>query len=1108
MDLAEKNRNRSSSMGSDDIPDSDGATGYDKIEQVYDDDSPYASSPKKDLHSLISHQDSSSSSQGWDDVSVYNMKKNYAWFQAPDGNWELAKILSVSGTESLIAFSETKVVKVQSDCLLPANPEILDGIDDLIQLSYLSEPSVLYNLKYRYDQDMIYSKAGPVLVAINPFKTIPLYGDDYIEAYKRKKMDNPHVYAIADTAIREMIRDEVNQSIVISGESGAGKTETAKIAMQYLAAVRGGSGIEYEILKTNPILEGFGNAKTSRNDNSSRFGKLIEIHFSKIGRISGASIQTFLLEKSRVVQCTEGERSYHSFYQLCAGAPPSLREKLNLKSAHEYKYLQQSNCYKIPGVNDAKEFCNVTEALDIVHVSKEDQENIFAMLAAVLWLGNVTFTVDDNNHVVPVIDEALLTVAKLLGCEADQLQIALSTRKMTVGSENIIRKLTLTQAIDSRDALAKSIYSCLFDWLVEQINKSLSAGKRHSGRSISILDIYGFESFDVNSLEQFCINYANERLQQHFNHHLFKLEQEEYIQDGIDWAKVDFEDNQACLSLFEKKPLGLLTLLDEETTFPNGTDMSFANKLRQHLNSNPCFKGERGKAFTVCHYAGDVTYDTTGFLEKNRDLLHLVSIQLLSSCKCKLPQIFASNMLSQSVKPAIGSINKSGGADSQKFSVMLKFKGQLFQLMKRLGNTTSHFIRCIKPNNSHSPGIYNQQLVLQQLKCCGVLEVVRISRSGFPTRMTHQKFARRYGFLLLDHVASQDPLSASVSILHRFGILPEMYQVGYTKLFFRTGQIGKLEDTRNRTLNGILRVQSCFRGHKARLILREMKRRIHNLQSFIRGQKDRKEFAVLQHRHRSAVLIQKWIKARTVRKEFKKFYDAADVLQAVIRGWLVRKCTGNVGLIQFGYGKGNEVLVSSSYLADLQRRVLKSEIGVREKEEENEMLMQRIQQYDSRWFEYEQKMKSMEELWQKQMNSLQSSLTLAKQSLTVDDNSDHLASLPNTDHFNDRNPNATNEMTAGLSLISRLAEEFEQRSHVFGDDAQFLVEVKSGQVEANLNPEEELGRLKQSFEGWKKDFGARLRETKVILNKLSSEDGGGEKVKKNWWGRLNSSRIN
>nr|XP_043637804.1 myosin-1-like isoform X2 [Erigeron canadensis] len=1110
MDSAEKFRDSDTSVKSDGVPENSGRDGRFND----DEDSPYGHSPTslmderssmddKDVKPSVSNQKSDLSSRGWDEVDVYNAakKKHYAWFQAPDGNWELARIISVTGTESLIAYREDKVLKVQSDCLLPANPEILDGVDDLMQLSYLSEPSVLYNLQYRYDRDMIYSKAGPVLVAINPFKPIPYYGNDYIEAYKRRKMHSPHVYAIADTAIREMIRDEVNQSIVISGESGAGKTETAKIAMQYIAAVRGGSGIEYEILKTNPILEGFGNAKTSRNDNSSRFGKLIEIHFSDIGKIAGASIQTFLLEKSRVVQCTEGERSYHSFYQLCAGAPPSLREKLNLKSVHEYKYLQQSNCYTIPGVNDAEQFGTVMEALDIVHVSKEDQENVCGILAAVLWLGNVTFSIVDNeNHAEPVIDEALLTVGKLLGCEAEQLQRAFSTRKMTVSNESIIQKLTLAQAIDSRDALAKSIYSCLFDWLVEQINKSLSTGKRRTGRSISILDIYGFESFDVNSLEQFCINYANERLQQHFNRHLFKLEQEEYIQDGIDWAKVDFEDNQACLSLFEKKPLGLLTLLDEESTFPNGTDMSLANKLKQHLKSNPCFRGERGKSFTVLHYAGEVTYDTTGFLEKNRDLLHLDSILLLSSCTCKLPQIFASNMLSQSEKPAAGSLNKSGGVDIQKLSVMLKFKGQLFQLMQRLGNTTSHFIRCIKPNNSHSPGIYDQQLVLQQLKCCGVLEVVRISRSGFPTRMTHQKFSRRYGFLLLDHVASQDPLSASVSILNQFDILPEMYQVGYTKLFFRTGQIGKLEDTRNRTLNGILRVQSCFRGHKARHLLREMKRRIFTLQSFVRGQKDRKEFAKLLHRHRSAVLIQKWIKARRVRKEFKILNDASAVVQA-----------GNMHK-----GKEDDVRISSSYLAELQRRVLKSEIGLREKDEERDMLLQRIHQYETRWSDYEQKMKSMEELWQKQMHSLQSSLTLAKQTLTsIDDNSDPSVNPTNNERFDERNLNGLgagdNEMAAGLSLISRLAEEFDQRSQVFGDDAKFLVEVKSGQAEADLNPEEELRRLKLSFEGWKKDFGARLRETKVILNKLSSEESGGsgsEKVKKNWWGRLNSSRIN
>ncbi|KAH6771045.1 myosin 1 [Perilla frutescens var. hirtella] len=1062
----------------------------------------------------------------WSDTTPYASKKKIqSWVQLPDGNWELGTILQTSGNDSVITLPEGKVLKVSSETLIPANPDILDGVDDLMQLSYLNEPSVLYNLQYRYDRDMIYTKAGPVLVAVNPFKKVSLYGNDYIEAYKRKSMESPHVYAITDTAMREMIRDEVNQSIIISGESGAGKTETAKIAMQYLAALGGGSGIEYEILKTNPILEAFGNAKTLRNDNSSRFGKLIEIHFSETGKISGAKVQTYCFgEQSRVVQCSEGERSYHIFYQLCAGASPSLREKLNLKNADEFKYLKQSNCFTISGVDDAEQFRVVLDALDIVHVRKEDQDSVFAMLASVLWLGNVSFTsIDSENHVEPVIDEGLTTVATLIGCKVEELKLALSTRKMRVGRRNdtIVQKLTLAQAMDTRDALAKSIYSCLFDWLVEQINKSLAVGKRRTGRSISILDIYGFESFERNSFEQFCINYANERLQQHFNRHLFKLEQEEYIQDGIDWAKVDFEDNQDCLNLFEKKPLGLQSLLDEESTFPNGTDLSLANKLKQHLSSNPCFQGERGKAFTVCHYAGEVTYDTTGFLEKNRDLLHLDSIELLSSSTCPLPQAFASSMLIQSEKPVVGALHKSGGADSQKLSVTTKFKGQLFQLMQRLESTTPHFIRCIKPNNFQSPGSYNQGLILQQLRCCGVLEVVRISRSGFPTRMSHQKFARRYGFLLLEHVASQDPLSVSVAILHQFNILPEMYQVGYTKLFFRTGQIGVLEDTRNRTLHGILRVQSCFRGHQARCHLKEFRRGIATIQSFIRGEKARKEYAGILRRHRAAISIQKHVRARTSRKKFNRLREASTSMQSVIRGWLVRRCSGDIGLLQFGGRKGNEpeeVLVKSSFLAELQRRVLRAEATLREKEEENDILHQRLQQYENRWSEYELKMKSMEEVWQKQMRSLQSSLSIAKKSLAFDDSQRNSDASVNGNEERESSWDTGNNLriqenggrsaTAGLSVIGRLAEEFEQRSQVFGDDAKFLVEVKSGQTEASLDPDNELRRLKQMFEAWKKDYGSRLRETKVILNKLGSEEGSADKVRKKWWGRRNSTRMN
>ncbi|OIV91256.1 hypothetical protein TanjilG_30478 [Lupinus angustifolius] len=1029
---------------------------------IFDEDSPYGGKGSSledrpldaDVSLPLPSSSTSSRESKWNDTTPYASKKKLqSWFQLSNGNWELVKIITTSGTESVITLSDGKLSKVKDETLVPANPDILDGVDDLMQLSYLNEPSVLYNLQYRYNQNMIYTKAGPVLVAINPFKKVPLYGNDYIEAYKRKAIESPHVYAITDTAMREMMRDEVNQSIIISGESGAGKTETAKIAMQYLATLGGGSGIEYEILKTNPILEAFGNGKTLRNDNSSRF-----------------------------------------------------------------------------------------EALDVVHISKEDQENVFAMLAAVLWLGNISFAVVDNeNHVQAVEDEGLLSVAKLIGCDIEDLKLTLSTRKMKVGNDNIVQKLTLSQAIDARDALAKSIYACLFDWLVEQINKSLAVGKRRTGRSISILDIYGFESFNRNSFEQFCINYANERLQQHFNRHLFKLEQEEYIQDGIDWAKVEFEDNQGCLNLFEKKPLGLLSLLDEESTFPNGTDLTFANKLKQHLNSNSCFKGERDRAFTVSHYAGEVTYDTTGFLEKNRDLLHLDSIQLLSSSTCHLPQIFASQMLTQSEKPVVGALHKSGGADSQKLSVATKFKfrilillqltlevvsvgiqGQLFQLMQRLEITTPHFIRCIKPNNLQSPGSYEQGLVLQQLRCCGVLEVVRISKSGFPTRMSHQKFARRYGFLLLENVASQDPLSVSVAILHQFNILPEMYQVGYTKLFFRTGQIGVLEDTRNRTLHGILRVQSSFRGYRARCYRKELSGGITILQSFIRGERSRKGYVALLQRYRAAVVIQKWMKMVFSRIRLKAANDAVVVIQSFIRGSLVRKCSGDIGLLKSGglkTSESGEVLVKSSFLAELQRRVLKAEAALREKEEENDILHQRLQQYESRWSEYELKMKSMEEVWQKQMRSLQSSLSIAKKSLAMDDserNSDASVNASEEREYSwdmesnhrRQESNGARSMSAGLSVISRMAEEFEQRSQVFGDDAKFLVEVKSGQIEASLSPDRELRRLKQMFEAWKKDYGSRLRETKVILHKLGSEDGSAEKAKKKWWARRNSTRIN
>ncbi|KAK1279441.1 hypothetical protein QJS04_geneDACA003163 [Acorus gramineus] len=1060
-------------------------------------------------------------------------QKLRVWCWPQNIQWELGRVQSITGENVQIILSDGTVVRVPTENILPANPDILEGVDDLIQLSYLNEPSVLHNLNNRFSHDMIYTKAGPVLVAINPFKKVSLYGNDRVSAYRQKLTDKPHVYAISDTAFNQMMRAILTHGLLHSGESGAGKTETAKIAMQYLAALGGGSGIENEVLKTSSILESFGNAKTLRNDNSSRFGKLIEIRFATSGKICGARIQTFSFEQSRVVQRAKGERSYHIFYQLCAGAPPRLKEHLNLKSAREYDYLNQSDCLTIDDVDDARRFKMLMEALDVVQIRKEDQRSAFAMLAAVLWLGNISFSVIDNeNHVETVEDEGVTTAARLMGCGVRDLMLSLSTRKIQVGNDNIVQKLTLSKAIDARDALAKSIYASLFDWLVEQINNSLEAGKENTGRSISILDIYGFESFHKNGFEQFCINYANERLQQHFNRHLFKLEQEDYTQDGIDWTRVEFEDNQECLNLFEKKPLGLLSLLDEESNFPKATDLTFATKLKQHLNSNYYFKGERGGAFKVCHYAGEVLYDTSGFLEKNRDPLHIDFMNLLSSCRCELPQLFGRNMLNES-KKLLSPLRRLHATDSQKQSVGAKFKVQLFKLMQRLENTSPHFIRCIKPNTKQLPGIYDKDLVLQQLRCCGVLEVVRIARSGYPTRMTHQQFAKRYGFLLLEDVESHDPLSISVAVLQHYNVLPDMYQVGYTKLFFRTGQIGALDDARNQTLQGILAIQKGFRGQSARRAFKELKKASMILQSYVRGEKARKEFEYALNSRRAAIVIQKHVKQHIAKRAYNDQKIAVIHIQSVIRGWLARKHLSflqNVEVLKLklkdpdgeddydDFKDFEQERAHQSALEELERRVFKAETALKQKEEENAILKLQLQQYDVKWLDYEAKMTSMEEMWQQQMTSLQMSLAAARKSLAADDTmsqpgrfdaspsplyyeSDDGVSLesrtPESVPVRSRTSDPGTDV--GQHAVNRLIRDFEQRTHVFDYDARSVIEGKSGQSSSNMNPKQELRKLKKRFIAWKKEFKVRLHETKATFQKRGNSEV--ERTWKNWWGK-------
>ncbi|XP_024403089.1 myosin-3 isoform X2 [Physcomitrium patens] len=1147
-----------------------------------------------------------SAGKKWKDDGILRLKKYMrVWCLSSEYNWIAGTIVSAENkdAEAMVRTADHQIIRVNVTRLKPANPDILEGVHDLIKLSYLNEPSVLHNLEFRYAHDKIYTRAGPVLIAVNPFKQIPIYGPDNVQAYQRRTSESshPHVYMTADSAFKAMVRGGINQSIIISGESGAGKTETAKIAMQYLAALGGGGGLEDEILQTNPILEAFGNAKTLRNDNSSRFGKLIDIHFDRTGKICGAKIQTYLLEKSRVVQQAVGERSYHVFYQLCAGADTALRERLYVRSAKEYRYLDQSSCLSIEKVDDAKNFQHLKSALNVVQISQEDQEQIFEMLSAVLWIGNITFRViDHDNHVVVNENEAVNVAAGLLHCKSSALVAALSSRRIRVGGEEIVQRLTLTQANDSRDALAKAIYASLFDWLVERINKSLEVGKKRTGRSISILDIYGFESFKKNSFEQLCINYANERLQQHFNRHLFKLEQEEYTSENIDWTRVDFEDNQECLDLIEKRPLGLISLLDEECMFPRASDLTLANKLKDHLKGNDCFKVEREKAFRVCHYAGEVVYETNGFLEKNRDLLHSDLLQLLTSCDCELPQLFGAS-IGDGAQKLLSPNRRANGTESQKQSVAAKFKGQLYKLMQRLESTEPHFIRCIKPNASQFPNIFDQKLVIQQLRCCGVLEVVRISRSGYPTRHSHHEFATRYGFLLPRNLSNQeDVLSICVSILHQFGIAPDMYQVGITKLFFRVGQIGHLEDVRLRTLQSVIRVQALFRGYKDRCNYKHLRMTTIFVQSMVRGAIARRRFELLQERHRAAVMIQKFARRQVVSRRYQSTKEKIVRLQSVVRMWLARKqlfsqrreaekkiasekkrameakfseerriaeeteskqdfTTNGKDALPNVEGDGDlecvkEVMkeatikVAPSYLLELQRRAVMAEKALREKEEDNAVLRQRLLHYEARWMEYEAKMSSMEEMWQKQMSSLQLSIAAAKQSLATDEHPlqtpvkddngcisiekqqriTKRQLLPPGDEQLDWDDAATNgtrspdqftnkylvtgseystprgDVDAARSVVNHLMREYDHRTQVFNDDVDFLVEVKSGLTEAHLNPEDELRKLKVRFDTWKKDFKVRLRETKLVLNKLCAMDSAEkekDRTRRNWWGK-------
>ncbi|XP_019462244.1 PREDICTED: myosin-6-like isoform X3 [Lupinus angustifolius] len=815
---------------------------------------------------------------------------SHIWIEDFDEAWKDVEILESNDQEITVSSeSGTKVISKSSN-IYPKDPEFPpDGVDDMTRLAYLHEPGVLQNLQVRYDVNEIYTYTGNILIAVNPFRRLPhLYANETMARYKGAGIGehSPHPFAIADSAYRRMINDGASQAILVSGESGAGKTESTKMLMHYLAymggrAVTEGRSVEQQVLESNPVLEAFGNAKTVRNNNSSRFGKFVEIQFDQKGRISGAAIRTYLLERSRVCQVSDPERNYHCFYMLCA-APKEDVNRFKLGNPRQFHYLNQSNCYELDALDDSKEYLATRRAMDVVGISSDEQDAIFRIVAAVLHLGNIEFVkgVDDGtDSSQPKDDQSrfhLKTAAELLMCDEQSLEDSFCKRVMVTRGEAITRSLDPNSAALSRDALAKIVYSRLFDWIVDKINNSIGQDP-NSKNLIGVLDIYGFESFKTNSFEQFCINLTNEKLQQHFNQHVFKMEQEEYTKEEIDWSYIEFVDNQDVLDLIEKKPGGIIALLDEACMFPRSTNETFAEKLYQTFRDNKRFSKPKLSRtdFTVNHYAGDVTYQTELFLDKNKDYVVPEHAALLRASKCSFVAGLFPPLPEDTTK-------------STKFSsVATQFKQQLQSLLETLSATEPHYIRCVKPNNLLKAGIFENINVLQQLRCGGVMEAIRISCAGYPTRKSFDEFVQRFAILEPKVLkACPDEMTACKRILDKANL--KDYQIGQTKVFLRAGQMAELDACRAEVLGRSATViQRNGRTYICRKHYVLFRLSTIELQRVARGQLARYRYEYMR-REAASLKIQKQCRMYISRTAYKTIYVSAVHIQAGMRGMTAR----------------------------------------------------------------------------------------------------------------------------------------------------------------------------------------------------------------------------
>lgn len=782
------------------------------------------------------------------------------WVWIPDKDKVFAKATLLNDSDpAVVKKLDGTIIEVPVNELEKVNPAQFDRANDIAELTYLNEASVVNNLSTRYAEDFIYTYSGLFLVAVNPYKTLPIYGQEFIEQYKGKNREDapPHIYAVADEAYRKMLYTHENQSILITGESGAGKTENTKLAIQYLSAITGKAkqdsqlvqraarSIDQRILQANPVLEAFGNAQTICNSNSSRFGKFIRIEFSPSGHISGASIEWYLLEKSRVITQSKDERNYHIFYQFLKGASAELKKKLSIDAAavpHDFKYLADSTD-TIAGLDDAEQFKLLTEAFELMSISSKEFESFMAMVTAVLYMGNIPIVTESSEQGRISGMKEVNIVCSLLGVKPDEFVKALLKPKIKAGRELVVHNRSATQARFTLDALAKSLYERLFGHIVNKLNEVLQnpSSSNSPMNFIGVLDIAGFEIFDRNSFEQLCINYTNEKLQQFFNHHMFLLEQQEYINECIDWEYIDYgSDLQPTIDLIEKSnPMGIFSCLDEDSVMPKASDKSFTDKLTAKWeNKCPYFKRSRkSKGFIVHHYAAPVEYDTEGWLMKNKDPVSEAICELLGSSSNSLVASMFAQEGSYNITATTVSTNGAISANVIPTSTSMqrvrrgmfrtvaqRHKEQLNDLMSQLSNTSPHFVRCIVPNAQRQPGKFDNAMVLNQLRCNGVLEGIRIARSGYPNRLDLKQFRNRYQILSKSrYIMGVDKKHACSLILQDLELDPTCYKVGLSKVFFKNGVLAELEDRREHLLQDqAIAVQSLIRGRRIRAEVRQL----------------------------------------------------------------------------------------------------------------------------------------------------------------------------------------------------------------------------------------------------------------------------------------------